>query len=184
MELLGQLWLPILVSAVAVWVASAMAWMVIGHHKKDTRALPDEGKFFDAIESLGIKAGNYGFPDCNTKEKMKSAEVKKRWEAGQAGMLTMFGKVSMGRNMVLSFLVYLAISFFVAYLGTASLKAGAGFSEAFQVLGTAGVLGYAFGHIPGMIWFAAYPRAILMCVLDGIAYGLITGAVIAAMWPG
>ncbi|MBX3377892.1 MAG: hypothetical protein KF678_12920 [Phycisphaeraceae bacterium] len=183
MELMGHLWLPILISAVAVWVASAVAWMVIGHHKGDMKALPDEAKFFDAIESLGIQKGNYGFPDCKTKEKMKSPEVQKRWEAGQAGMLTMFGRMSMGRNMVLSFLVYLVISFFVAYLGIAALPRGTGFSRAFQVLGTAGVLGYAFGHIPGMIWFAAFPRAIVMCLLDGIVYGLITGAVIAAMWP-
>jgi len=184
MEILAQLWLPILVSAAAVWVASAAAWMALPHHKKDWKPMPDEAAFFRAFDSLNIPQGNYGFPYCGDKSRMKDPEVKRRMEAGQMGLLTVFGKMSMGRNMVITLLVYLAISLFVAYIGAAAVKPGASFTEAFQVLGTAGVLAYAFGHIPGAVWFGQYPRAILMCVLDGVVYGLITGAVFAGMWPG
>jgi hypothetical protein len=183
MELLSQLWLPIIVSAVAVWVASAVAWMALPHHKKDWRPMPDEAAFFRAFDSLKFPPGNYGFPDCKDKAKRNDPEVKRRWEAGEMGLLSIWGKMSMGRNMVVTFIVYLAISFFVAYIGAAAVKPGATFSQAFQVLGAAGVLAYAFSHIPGSVWFNHYPRAILMCVLDGIVYGLITGAVFAAMWP-
>lgn len=184
MEMLNHLWLPILLSAAAVWVASAVVWMALPHHKGDWKAMPDEGKFFSALESLNLPPGNYGFPDCKSKEKRNSPEVKARWEAGQVGLLSVWGKVSMARNMVVTFIVYLAISLFVAYIAQLAVKPGAGFKEVFQVAGAAGVLGYAFGHIPGSVWFGAYPRAILMCVIDGIAYGLITGAIFAAMWPG
>jgi len=183
MELLAHLWLPILVSAAAVWVASALAWMALPHHKKDWKALPDEGAFYRSLEALGIPPGNYGFPDCKDAAKRKDPEVKKRWEAGQVGLLSVWGKVSMGKNMVLTFLVYLVIAFFVAYIGQAAVKPGATFGQAFRVLGSVGVVAFSFGHIPNALWFGHYPRAILMCVLDGIVYGLIMGAIFAAMWP-
>jgi hypothetical protein len=186
MELLSQLWLPILVSAAAVWVASAIVWMALPHHKKDWSPMPDEAAFYQAFDSLKFPPGNYGFPDMKDKARCKDPEVKRRWEAGEMGLLSIWGKVSMGRNMVVTFVVYLVISLFVGYIAQLALanKPGAGFKDVFQVAGAAGVLGYAFGHIPGSVWFAAYPRAIAMCVIDGIAYGLITGLVFAAMWPG
>jgi len=183
MEFLTQLWLPIVVSAAAVWVASAVVWMALPHHKKDWKAMPDEAAFYRAFDTLKIPPGNYGFPECKNKAQRSDPEVKRRWEAGEMGLLSVWGKVNMGRNMVVTFIVYLAISLFVGYIGKHGVKPNASFSEAFQVLGTAGVLAYAFGHIPQGVWFAQYPRAILMCVLDGIAYGLITGAIFAAMWP-
>ena len=43
MVTIGALWLPILLSAIAVWVASAIIWMAMPHHKSDWRKLPDEG---------------------------------------------------------------------------------------------------------------------------------------------
>ena len=39
---LASLWLPILVSAVAVFFVSFLAWMVLPHHKKDINAIADE----------------------------------------------------------------------------------------------------------------------------------------------
>ena len=38
--------------------------------------------------------------------------------------------------------------------------------------------------MPGMVWMGAYGRAIVMSVIDGVVYGLITGAVFAGLWPG
>jgi hypothetical protein len=53
----------------------------------------------------------------------------------------------------------------------------------FRVLGTAGVLAYCFAFLPNGIWFGAKPRAMAMNVIDGVAYGLVTGAVFAWLWP-
>ena len=65
MEFLTQLWLPILVSGVVVWIASFIAWMVIGHHKKDRDPIPGGGEraFMETITRMNIGPGNYGFPD-------------------------------------------------------------------------------------------------------------------------
>lgn len=183
MEFLTHLWLPILLSSAAVWIASAIIWMALPHHKNDWDALPDEKGFFEALDSLAIPPGNYGFPDCKDHARMKDPEVKRRWEAGQAGMIRIWGKVSMGRNMLLTFLVYLVVSSVIAYLGWSAIGPTAHFGKAMQVMGTAGVLAYTFAFIPNGIWFGQYPRAILMCMIDGVVYGLITGAIFAGLWP-
>ncbi len=183
MGMLAHLWLPILISAVAVWIASAVAWMALGHHQKDQDKLPDEEGLLAAVRSMGIKPGNYGFPHFGSRKECHTPEAKKKWEVGPMGQLSVWGKISMGRNMVLTFVVYLVVSFLIGYIGSVALKPGASFGQVFQLMGTAGVLAYCFSFIPGGIWFAQKPRALVMCVLDGVAFGLITGAVFAGMWP-
>lgn len=63
MKLLLPLWLPILLSAAAVWIVAAV-WMALPHHKQDFIGLPDEDGFMDYLRKSGIKPGNYGFPDA------------------------------------------------------------------------------------------------------------------------
>jgi len=42
MVTISSLWLPILISAVGVWLMSVLVWVVLPHHKLDYKALPDE----------------------------------------------------------------------------------------------------------------------------------------------
>lgn len=186
MDFLAALWLPIILSAVAVWFASAIGWMVIGHHNKDWDCLPNEDAFTSAVRSLNLPVGNYGFPrheDC--KKAMKDPEFMKKWKMGPVGLVQIWkADGSMAKPMILTFIVYLVAGTLIAYLGWNAFKGEApGFARAFQVMGTAGVLAYTISAIPGAIWFQAYPRAIAMCIIDGVIYGLITGAIFAAMWP-
>lgn len=183
MEFITALWMPIVLSAVAVWMASAAAWMFIGHHKKDFIGLPNEDAFIDAVRSMGIPPGNYGFPYAEGRSCNNNPEFMAKWERGPAGMVNVWPKVSMGRNMVLTFINYLVVSTIIAYLGHGLLPEGTEFMPVFRTLGTAGILAYGFAFIPGMVWFNAYPRAIVMSIIDGIVYGLITGAIFAALWP-
>ena len=39
------------------------------------------------------------------------------------------------------------------------------------------VMAYCLGMIPNAIWFGRTPRSVVMDVIDGVAYGLITGAI-------
>lgn len=184
MEMLAGLWLPILLSAAAVWVASAVVWMALPHHQDDWKGLPDEAGFVAAIRSLNIPPGVYGFPHFGTRKEACTPEAQEKWKEGPSGQLNVWKPMGgMGKNMVLSFLVYLVVSVLVGYIGAAALPPGAGFAKVMQVLGTASVLAYTIAILPGGIWFQANPRALAMCVIDGIAYGLITGAVFGALWP-
>lgn len=182
-----DLWLPIVLSAAAVFIASALAWMVMPHHKGDFRKLTNEDGVMAAVRSLSIPPGLYFFPhmkDCN-KAKMDPA-AKAKFEQGPHGMIQIwpadaFGK--MGRNMVLSLLFYLITSVFVAYLATLALPAGAEYLKVFQVTGTAAIMAYCFATIPHAIWFGIPARNILSGLIDGIVFGLITAGFFGWLWP-
>jgi len=90
---------------------------------------------------------------------------------------------SIGRVLVQSLTFCLVTSVFVAYLGTLSLSPGDDFSRVFQVIGTAGILAYAFGGIRNAIWFGLDFRSAVLDVVDGVFYGLITGVVFGILWP-
>ena len=62
---LFELWLPILLSAVAVFVSSSIIHMVLQYHKTDFDGLPDESKVMDALRGFRITPGNYNFPHAH-----------------------------------------------------------------------------------------------------------------------
>jgi hypothetical protein len=98
--------------------------------------------------------------------------------------------------MIWTFVVFLVVSTIIAYLawaslghvakitvGSASLGDGLSFGKIFQVVGAAGILAYCFASFPNDIWFQKSRRAMLMNFIDGVAFGLITGAIFAWLWP-
>jgi hypothetical protein len=184
MELLIPLWLPILLSAAVVWVISAIVWMALPHHKRDFIALPDEDAFMDAVRKSGIKPGNYIFPDFRDPKVMKSEKTQKALNEGPVGHLSVWQTpLTMGSKMVATFIVYLVVSILIAYLTRVALPGAAPFAKVFQVAATAGILAYCFSFIPNAVWFGSYKRTIVANVVDGIVYGLITGALFGWLWP-
>lgn len=184
MQLLMDLWAAILASTAGVWFTSAIAWMVLPHHHKDHRALPNEGEFIRNLKDLAVPPGSYGFPFCATNEDRKDPERMRMWKEGPAGFMTIMGPMSMGRNMALSILVNLVVSVFVAYLASLAIERGAGFLEVFRFTATAGVMAYLFGWMGSAIWFGMPRNAWISNSIDSVMYGLITGAAFALLWPG
>ena len=86
---LSSLWLPILVSAVFVFIASNIIWMALPFwHRKDYGKLPDEKSALDALAPA--KSGQYVVPclDWRTatpeqKEAMLKMQCLRRHEAPQ-----------------------------------------------------------------------------------------------------
>ncbi len=185
MNELAGLWIPIVVSAVAVFVASFVAWVLVGHHATDWKSLPEEEATIEHLQKSGIGPGQYLFPGRRPKSTNDNEETRQqRMNSGPWGTVNIWARQpSMGRNLLQSFVFYLVTSFFVAYLATLALEPGAKFSPVFQVTGTAAILGYAFGGIPNAIWFGSHFRPALMDVLDGLCYGLLTGAIFGLLWP-
>jgi hypothetical protein len=181
---LADLWLPILLSAAAVWFAAFLIWTISPLHKQDWKGLPDESAFTAAVKGLAIPPGNYGFPHAADNKACRDPEFKKKWMEGPAGFVSIWPtKMSMGRNMILTFIVYAVVSGFIAYIGSLALTHGADKLSVFRLLGTAGILGYSFAFLPNGIWFNHTPRGLVQSIIDGVIYGLITAAIFALMWP-
>lgn len=176
-----DLWMPTLVSSVVVFVASFLAWMVMPHHKKDWVQLPNEDEL---LPHLKIAPGQYMFPFCATGADMKSDAFQAKWNSGPWGTLCVFkSKANMGQNMVATFIFYVIVSAWVAFLASSARLAGAERLDIFQFCAFAAVAAYALGGIPNAIWFQKTFRSTLNDVIDGIVYGVITGGVFAWLWP-
>jgi hypothetical protein len=178
-----DLWLPIVLAAVAVFVASFLAWVVLPHHKSEFKRLTDEDALLADIRSKNIDPAVYMFP-CYTPADLKDPEKKKRHLAGPNGMLILWpGPPNMGANLVKSLVLYLVVGLCVGYVGGLQLSPGAGFMQVFRFTGTVAMMTYCLGLVPGAIWLGKTARATTMSILDGLVYGGVTGLLFGWLWP-
>ncbi len=182
MDMLMDLWLPIVITTVVVFIASSIAWMAMPHHKADMKVLPDESAVGGVVK--GLAAGSYYFPNCHNKDDMKSDDFKQRWQAGPWGMLTIPNKApSFPISLGTIFVEFLVITVVIAYISGLALGPGAEYMTVFRVVSAAGVLGYMLGGIGGSIFMMKTWRAVIMFMLDGLVFALLTAGIFAAMWP-
>ena len=181
---LSALWLPILLSGVAVFIASFLMWMVMPHHKSDWKRLPKEDAALEGLRAAEVSPGQYTFPYALPSE-MKDPEIQKKLDQGPVGLLVVGanGPPAIGKSLVLSFVWNIVIAVFVAYLAASTLDAGADYLAVFRVVGTAAILGYAGSTVMGAIWFSRTWSSVLKEVFDGVVYGLLTAGVFGWLWP-
>lgn len=181
---LSALWLPIVLSAVIVFIASSVMHMLLPYHKGDYRELPDEDKVLGAMRGAGLKRGLYVFPYCTQKD-MKAPAMQVKYKQGPVGMLTVFpsGPPVMPKFLGQWFAYCLIIGLFVAYLTGHTVEPGAHYLAVFRVAGTAGFLGYGLGHISDGIWKGQTWSFTIKEVVDGLVYGLLTAGTFGWLWP-
>ncbi|HKH99650.1 MAG TPA: hypothetical protein VJ999_11120 [Candidatus Sulfotelmatobacter sp.] len=184
MGFLTALWLPIVLSAVIVFVASSIMHMLLKYHQSDCKKLPDEEKTLSALRGAGLHQGLYMFPYTTHKD-MKSPAVQEKFRQGPVGMLTVFpsGPPAIPKFMAMWFVYCLVIGFFVAYLTWHTVAPGQNYLVVFRVAGTAGFLGYGLGSISNGIWKGQPWGMVIKEVIDGLVYGLLTAGTFGWLWP-
>jgi hypothetical protein len=185
MVTLGALWLPILLSAVLVFIASSIIHMVLKYHNRDYTKLPNE----DAVRAA-LRAGNpppaqYIIPHCSDMKEMQSPAMQQKFTEGPIAVLNLKrpGLPSMGPSLGQWFLFGLVVSFFIAYVACHALPSGAPYLKVFQVVGAVGFLAYAAGQIPAAIWMGKPWSVAVKEAFDGLIYGLLTAGTFGWLWP-
>jgi len=186
MEFLATLWLPIVVSAVLVFVVSSIIHMALPIHKSDFSQVPGEAGVLDSMRSQGIQPGDYAFPHASSMKEMGTPEMVAKLNQGPVGFMTILpnGPMMLPKHLIFWFVYSLLISVFVAYLASVALNPGAPYLSVFRMAGTIAVLGYAIGEIPNSIWRGRSWSSTLKHVFDGVVYGLATAGTFAWLWPG
>jgi len=181
---LAALWIPIVLSAVIVFVASSIMHMVLPYHKKDYSQLPNEDKLLAALRPSNLKRGLYVFPFC-THKNMKSPEIQEKYKQGPVGFLTILpnGPPAMPKFLGQWFVFCLLVGLFVAYLTGRTVAAGTPYLAVFRVAGTTAFLAYGVGHLSDGIWKGQRWPAVLKEVIDGLVYGLLTAGTFGWLWP-
>jgi hypothetical protein len=182
---LHALWLPILLSAVIVFVASSIIHMVLPIHKSDYRKLPDEAKVLDTLRTTEVTPGReYRFPFCTQKE-MKSPETIEKMKQGPVGLLVIMpsGAPNMGKFLGQWFLYCVIVSVFTACVTGSTRAPGSGYSHVFHVAGLTAFIGYSLAQLQNSIWRGVTWGVTLKHVLDGLIYGLLTAGTFGWLWP-
>ena len=182
---LTSLLLPVVLSAVAVFVLSSIIHMATPWHKGDFRKLPDEDRFAGAVRPLQIPPGDYMMPVPSSLADMKSPEFKKKHEDGPVMIFTMLptGPISMGPYLAKWFVYSLVVSFFAAYVGSITLPHGTPYLKVFQVVGTVAFCSYSFALWPSTIWYRKSVATTIRLSIDGLLYGLFTAGIFGCCWP-
>jgi hypothetical protein len=181
---LAALWLPILLSAIIVFVASSIMHMVLPYHKYDYRQLPEEDKLLAVLRGAGLTRGLYVFPYCTHKD-MKSPAMVEKYKQGPVGMMTMFpsGPPVLAQFLGLWFVYCLIIAFFVAYLTAHTVALGATYRAVFRVAGTTAFMAYGLGNLSNSIWKGQPWSMTIKEVIDGLVYALLTAGTFGWLWP-
>jgi len=180
-----SLWIPILLSAVIVFIASSILHMVLSYHRSEYKKFPNEEGLCEAIRKENVQPGFYSFPHISGPKEMKSPEVVEKFKKGPVGYVTLIpnGPPVMGKFLTMWFLYCVLIGIFVAYLTGRTKGPGEEYLSIFRIAGTIGFLGYGVGHIVDSIWKGQRWSATTKHVFDGLIYGLLTGGTFGWLWP-
>jgi hypothetical protein len=184
MVTLSLLWLPILLSAVFVFIASSIIHMVLPYHRNNYRKIADEDKVRAAIRGAAPAPGLYHMPYCTHKE-LGSAETKAKFTEGPVVLMTVFpnGPMNMGKFLGQWFVYCLLVAFFTAYLAAHSVTFGAHYRAVFRVTGTAAFMAYGVGLLANGIWKGQPWSVVLKETFDGLIYALVTAGTFGWLWP-
>jgi len=180
-----SLWLPILLSAVIVFVVSAIIHMVLPYHKSNFKKVPNEDGVMDALRPFNIAPGDYMLPLCHGPAEMKSPEFTEKLKKGPVISMTVFpnGPFSMTGSLVLWFLYSIVVGVFAAYISGRALAPGAEYLQVFRFAGCTAFLGYALALLHDSIWYKRCWATTFKFIFDGFIYGLLTGGAFGWLWP-
>lgn len=185
METFAGLWLPIVVSAVLVFVASSLIWNVLGAHKWHIKGLPDEAAALETLSKQGVTPGQYSIPYLPDSAAMKDPAVKEKLEKGPVGVLVIAkpGMPNMARFLGAWFAYLLFVSYVVAFVCGQTLPRGAEYLLVFRVAGAVAFAAYSFGQIPNAIWWHRPWKSAFKEFADGAVYAALTAGSFGWLWP-
>jgi hypothetical protein len=185
MDPIIQLWLPILVSAVVVFLISSVLHMMFTYHNSDFKKLPAEDAVMDDLRKYKIPPGDYFLPYTTDNKERNSPEFKEKCQRGPAAVMTIFDHtdMTMGSSLALWFVYCIIVGVFAAYIAGHALPAGAHYLAAFRFAGATAFVGYSLALMQQSIWYKKNWSATFKSMFDGLVYALLTGGVFGWLWP-
>ena len=179
------LWLPILLSAVLVFVVSSIIHMVLPWHKGDYPKLANEDQVRAALRPLNLPPGDYMVPRPSSSADMRSPEFAEKVKQGPNVIMTVLptGPFSMGGQLTLWFFYSVAVGTFAAYVTGRALPYGAQYLSVFRFAGVTAFVGYAVALWQMSIWYRRNWLTTFKATVDGLVYALLTAGVFGWLWP-
>jgi hypothetical protein len=180
-----SLWLPILLSAVFVFVASSIIHMVLGYHAGDVQPVPNEDQALAALRAMNLPAGDYCVPRPASMKDLGTPAFKEKMAKGPVVTMTVQPGHSgnMGAQLGQWFVYAIAVSFVAAYIAGINYGPGATYPQIFRMAGTAGFACYAMALPQFSIWYKRNWVTTLKGMVDGLIFGCLIGGTFGWLWP-
>jgi len=182
---LVSLWLPILLSAVLVFLVSSVIHMFTPWHKSDYPKVPNEDRVMDTIRPLGIPPGDYMMPRPSSPEEMRSPAFVEKFKKGAVMVFTVMpgGSMAMGKNLTMWFGYAVVVGIFAAYVAGRALPPVAGSLAVFRFVSVTAFIGYTLALWQMSIWYRRAWLTTIKATVDGLIYALLTAGAFAWLWP-
>ena len=182
---MSSLWIPILLSAVFVFVLSSIVHMMLGYHAGDFGKFPAEDDTMAALRKLGIPPGDYVFPCGGSAKAMKDPAFLKKLEAGPVGTITILppGGFAMGKRLVMWFVYSIVVGLFAAHVAGTTLGPGTPYKMVFHTVALTAFAGYVLALWQSPIWKGTKWSTTLKMTFDGLLYALLTAGTFGWLWP-
>jgi hypothetical protein len=180
-----SLWLPILLSAVIVFVASSIIHMVFTYHNKDFKGVPEEEKVMNALRPFNLPPGEYVVPYTSSTKERNSPEFQEKMKKGPVVVMSVWqsGPPAMGKSLIQWFVYSVVVGIFAAYVAGRALGPGAGYLSVFRFAGVTAFACYSIAHWQDFIWLNRSWGRTFKGTLDGLVYGLLTAGTFGWLWP-
>jgi len=179
------IWLPTLVSAVAVFIISSIMHMATRWHANDTMRLPNE----DAVANLvrDLPGGEYRFPYAASMAEMRSPEFEEKVKRGPVGVLGVRGghadQKGLQNALVLWFLYSIVVGWLAGHLAHVILGGETSAHHIAHTVGIAAYLGYGLALAQNSIWSPTKWKVTLKMQVDALLYAAATAAIFVWLWP-
>jgi hypothetical protein len=185
MTALSALWLPILLSAVLVFIVSSIIHMALPWHQQDYPKLPNEDAVMDALRPLALPPGDFMMPRPASMKDMNSPAYLEKRNKGPVMIVTVLpnGPMSMGGSLAQWFVYSLVVGFFAAYVAAHALPPGAHYLRVFQLVGVTAFTGYSLAIWQLSIWYRRSLGTTIRTTIDGLVYALLTAGAFGWLWP-
>jgi hypothetical protein len=175
--------LPILASAVLVFIVSSIIHMALTWHKGDFRKIPNEDQVTDALRPLNIPYGDYVVPRCDRMKDMKTPEFKAKTQRGPVFIATfMSGEMAVGKSLVLWFVYLLVISYFAAYVGAHVGAFCAIAVHSRRIIGITAFLSYGGALCQASIWYQRSWGTTVRSLIDSVICAAVTAGTFGWLW--
>jgi hypothetical protein len=186
MNALVTLWLPILLSAVVVFVISSLIHMLLNWHASDYGTFENEDAVRDAIRASNAAPGRYVIPRCKDMKDMASDAMKMKYAEGPVGHITLLpnGQPSMGKYLGMWFLWALVIAVVTGFIVSQIFDLNPARARAVaKLVGAITFIAHGFGTVTESIWSGRPWSQSVKYLVDAALYGVGSAAVFYWLWP-
>lgn len=182
---LMDLWIPILLSGVLAWIASALIHMALKYHNSDYRKLANEDDVAASLRAGSVEEGFYSLPHCVDMKEMNDEAMQNRFKEGPVAFIAIFpkGMPPMGKLVGQQFTYFIVSSVMIAYCASLALTPGADYMSVFRIVATVSFLAFFWSQIPMSIWYGHPWSTTFKYMIDALIYAAVMAGTFAWLWP-